>query len=252
MSTAMTGLQEGTAPAALYETDERRISDIYRRYRQENHFLSMIEHGDVAGVIETFRYFTDMSDGTFSYYRSPAFYGPQTLVRYMARKAAEKAGLSVVKIDEITQRASQKMSASSDAGIQIAEINEMLTELTAAVHEHRMQTEGYSGPVLRAVQYLSLHYPEAITLDALCKALGYSASYLEKIFREETGKTITAYIAWLRCRQAAELLADTELSVSNISSYVGYPDNNYFVKVFKREYRMTPTAYRKEHQLSRT
>ena len=56
--------------------------------------------------------------------------------------------------------------------------------------------------------------------------------------------TLTAYIADLRTKKAAELLKTSMLSVAEIAMYVGYPDSNYFVKVFKKRYGMTPSAYR--------
>ena len=40
------------------------------------------------------------------------------------------------------------------------------------------------------------------------------------------------------------MLRDSSYPISEISSYVGYIDNNYFVKVFKKQYGMTPTEYR--------
>ena len=46
-------------------------------------------------------------------------------------------------------------------------------------------------------------------------------------------------------RKAALLLKETALQVQEISNYVGYPDNNYFIKVFKKMYNMTPSEYRK-------
>ena len=55
---------------------------------------------------------------------------------------------------------------------------------------------------------------------------------------------MTQFIAELRCRQAAEMLRETNLPIQEISSYVGYTDNNYFVKVFKKVMGNTPSEYR--------
>ena len=68
--------------------------------------------------------------------------------------------------------------------------------------------------------------------------------YLSRLFKKEMGITLTAYIADLRTKKAAELLKTSMLSVAEIAMYVGYPDSNYFVKVFKKRYGMTPSAYR--------
>ena len=71
-----------------------------------------------------------------------------------------------------------------------------------------------------------------------------SEEHLSRLFKKEMGITLTAYIADLRTKKAAELLKTSMLSVAEIAMYVGYPDSNYFVKVFKKRYGMTPSAYR--------
>jgi YesN/AraC family two-component response regulator len=70
------------------------------------------------------------------------------------------------------------------------------------------------------------------------------------VFKKETGWTMTEYIALMRCKKAARLLKKTDLPVQEISSYVGYSDNNYFVKVFKKIYDLTPSEYRKTRIVS--
>lgn len=85
-----------------------------------------------------------------------------------------------------------------------------------------------------------------LRLNTIADAVNVSSGYLSHLFKEETGLAVTAYIAKKRCEQAAELLITTELPVQDISAYVGYLDNNYFVKVFRSQYHMTPSQYRTE------
>ena len=70
-------------------------------------------------------------------------------------------------------------------------------------------------------------------------------NYLSKQFKEETGRTISDTIRQLRCGQAARLLRETDTPIAEISAYVGYPDSNYFIKVFKKTLGMTPSESRK-------
>ena len=56
--------------------------------------------------------------------------------------------------------------------------------------------------------------------------------------------SIFPYIAHLCCKKAAELLRESAASVQEISSYVGYEDSNYFVKVFKKQYH-SPSHFSK-------
>ena len=54
-----------------------------------------------------------------------------------------------------------------------------------------------------------------------------------------------AYLHQIRIKKAAYELANTKKSIQDIAALVGILDSNYFVKYFKKEYEMTPSAYRK-------
>ena len=73
-------------------------------------------------------------------------------------------------------------------------------------------------------------------------------------FREEglSPKTLRNYITQQRIRIAKQMLADTDMLIRDISSYIGIPDSNYFVKIFKKEVGLTPNAYRKKHTAQHT
>ena len=111
--------------------------------------------------------------------------------------------------------------------------------LYTSCHQHQ-----YSPPVRRAISYLELHISQNITLPALAKASKVSRSYLSRLFTAETGETVSHFISRTRCEKAAALLRTTDLPIQDISAHVGYLDNNYFVKVFRSYYGVTPTAYR--------
>lgn len=71
-----------------------------------------------------------------------------------------------------------------------------------------------------------------------------SESHPFRTFKKETGMTVTQYIARLRCQNAAELLRNGDDSIQEIAAFVGYLDGNYFVKVFKKWFGVTPSEYR--------
>lgn len=71
-----------------------------------------------------------------------------------------------------------------------------------------------------------------------------SESHLFRTFKKETGMTVTQYIARLRCQNAAGLLRNGDDSIQEIAAFVGYLDGNYFVKVFKKWFGVTPSEYR--------
>lgn len=245
----------GTAVAAVPVASRQESTNydaVYRRYEQENRFLRTIENGDVTHLLSAFEnmnaFGPEERHTVSAIYQEPAV--ALAILRTLARKAAERGGASVVKIDEITQRATQSMTDAKDL-YKAQKITEaMLLELTVAVRRSREQLDGLSAPVRRAAEYLRLHYAQEVSLAVLAKAAGLSAPYLSTLFRKETGRTVTEYLAVLRTEQAAQLLRESDLPIQEISSFVGYTDNNYFIKIFRRRYGMTPGEYRRQHKSS--
>ena len=235
------------------ELSEKNYSEIYRRYDQEKQFLSMIRNGDTKNILSAFEKLSgpealsDFSKETLNYYASG--YG-LAILKTLSRKAAEESGLSVITIDEITQKYTQLSSATYNAELQTRYQIDMIVELTKAVRNHKLSLDKYSPPIQRVMEYINLHLGDHISNDDLAANASMSISHLSKVFKKETGGTMTEYIALMRCKKAAGLLKKTDLPVQEISSYVGYSDNNYFVKVFKKIYDLTPSEYRKTRIVS--
>ena len=235
------------------ELSEKNYSEIYRRYDQEKQFLSMIRNGDTKNILSAFEKLSgpealsDFSKETLNYYASG--YG-LAILKALSRKAAEESGLSVITIDEITQKYTQLSSATYNAELQTRYQIDMIVELTKAVRNHKLSLDKYSPPIQRVMEYINLHLGDHISNDDLAANASMSISHLSKVFKKETGGTMTEYIALMRCKKAAGLLKKTDLPVQEISSYVGYSDNNYFVKVFKKIYDLTPSEYRKTRIVS--
>ena len=235
------------------ELSEKNYSEIYRRYDQEKQFLSMIRNGDTKNILSAFEKMSSpevlsvFSKESLNYYASG--YG-LAILKALSRKAAEESGLSVITIDEITQKYTQLASATNNAELQTRYQIDMIVELTKAVHNHKLSLDKYSPPIQRVMEYINLHLGDHISNDDLAANASMSISHLSKVFKKETGGTMTEYIALMRCKKAAGLLKKTDLPVQEISSYVGYSDNNYFVKVFKKIYDLTPSEYRKTRIVS--
>lgn len=243
-------IQEPPKEDAYRESDFSDYSDIYRRYDNERRFLNMIKNGDVENVKLAYHAMSDKASASGFMKDNPTYANPAisfAIIRVLSRKAAEDSGLSVITINAITQKYVQLLDSAKDTPIQHSYIESMIMELTNAVREYRLSMEGYSSPVRTVIEYINLHLSSEITIEDLSKAASTSASHLSKIFRKETGQTMMGYIARKRCEKAADFLRNTGNDIQEISSFVGYPDNNYFVKVFRKIYGVTPSAYRKEH-----
>lgn len=78
--------------------------------------------------------------------------------------------------------------------------------------------------------------------------LNLSSSYLSQYFKQQTGDTLTSYVASLRIRKACSLLETTTMPLQMVSESVGYYNLNSFIRRFKQITGVTPGEYRRAHQ----
>lgn len=94
---------------------------------------------------------------------------------------------------------------------------------------------------------LHTQYAEDISLDYLSARLNLSSAYLSVYIKEKTGMNFSDHLLNIRMNKAKELLACTNLTVSEISQRVGYLNITSFNRMFKKATGMTPGAYRRQH-----
>ncbi len=82
--------------------------------------------------------------------------------------------------------------------------------------------------------------------DELAAMVHVSSGYLGRIFKKETGLSISDYITKKRITVAKQLLCKTGLSITDISARVGIAYSSYFTKIFKEQVGMTPQEYRQQ------
>ena len=78
----------------------------------------------------------------------------------------------------------------------------------------------------------------------MSQMLGISSYYFSKLFKNETGTNFIEYLTNLRISKAKDLLDENRLSVKEIGITVGYPDPNYFSRIFKKNVGQTPSEYK--------
>ncbi len=88
-----------------------------------------------------------------------------------------------------------------------------------------------------------LNDPE-LSVHWLAESLDCSSNYLSKIFHDEIGEKITNYITRVRLENAVYAMRDTALSVKEISNACGFRDPNYFSRVFRQSFNVSPKEYR--------
>lgn len=98
--------------------------------------------------------------------------------------------------------------------------------------------------LLAVVEHVSANLDAPHTLASLAVVAGVSPSHLGRTIRATTGTSVMAAVERIRMDAARELLAHTDLSVTQVAARVGYPDPLYFSRRFRRGAGMSPRAWR--------
>jgi AraC-like DNA-binding protein/ligand-binding sensor protein len=108
-----------------------------------------------------------------------------------------------------------------------------------------LQRENEQQSIRIVKNHIADHYMEPVSLDDLAAAAHMSACYLSKLFKQETGQTISDYITSFRIAKAKNLLCHGERKIIEIANLVGYESPSHFSRVFKQYEGRTPSEYRK-------
>lgn len=98
--------------------------------------------------------------------------------------------------------------------------------------------------IQRAMNYIVSHPSEPFELGALASHCGLSLSRFSHLFRSELGKTPQQFSEEIRMESARQLLAQTNLSVSEVAAEAGYSDPFYFSRRFRRFFGSSPRSKR--------
>lgn len=100
-------------------------------------------------------------------------------------------------------------------------------------------------PVRQLRQIISERYMEPLSLEGLAEELQMTPAYISRLFKKEIGENFTAYLNTVRLEKAKEMLSTTDEPASNIALSIGYSDEKYFMRLFKKETGLTTGEYRR-------
>ena len=105
-------------------------------------------------------------------------------------------------------------------------------------------------PFIRQVrQIIEKHLQESqFSIKDLCQEVGMSHSQLHRRLSGAKGQSISKFIRSIRLQKAKELLLDPKLTITAVAYDTGFRDPDYFFRVFKQTFEMTPNEFRKSAQ----
>lgn len=119
-------------------------------------------------------------------------------------------------------------------------------EFTCAVFEKGKKH--YSTVIEDVIHFIHIHLHEKITLSRAAEHTRISPCHLSRIFRKETGMSFVDYVQKERVEAAGHMLVYSEYTVPEISEYLHFSTQSYFIKIFRKFKGMTPAVYRKHYR----
>lgn len=96
----------------------------------------------------------------------------------------------------------------------------------------------------KAVNFIGQHYSEPITLAYVADEVHLNPAYFSTLFKKEIGLSFKEYLNHVRIEESKRLLSNSNFSIIDIAIAVGFEDQSYFSKVFKKYTGMTPKQFR--------
>lgn len=127
----------------------------------------------------------------------------------------------------------------------IAEFTESAVAPNASQARYRI----YRAQIDDTLDYMKNHYQEPLSSLLLSERIHLSVNFFQTVFRELVGTPPAQYLRQLRIESACQMLANTELPLSEVAELNGFSRSSYLTSAFKREQGMTPSAYRKKNKV---
>lgn len=103
----------------------------------------------------------------------------------------------------------------------------------------------YSYHTQKIVDHIMAHYKEAISLQDLATQFDMSNAYLSRLFKKETGQSMTDFVNNVRIEEAKKLLDESTMKMYEIAEQTGFSSNQRFFSTFKKFMGISPGEYRK-------
>lgn len=112
--------------------------------------------------------------------------------------------------------------------------------------EHFARQQAKTARLGKLFEHIGGNYASRISLPQAAAIAGLSKHQLYAVFKKATGMTFVDYLRHVRLTQAARLLRESDESIAEIAARVGFSDQSYFDRTFRRHFGRTPIRFRKE------
>lgn len=157
-------------------------------------------------------------------------------------RAAIEGGATASSILKMNNAFLLSLNESEDFDLLCFKLQEIVEAFTQTVFSNLPDRN--ADVIKRAMAYIAKQYHAKLTLDGVAHYVHLNPAYFSSLFSRSTGSTFKEYLNMVRIEEAKRLLSNTEYSIIDIAVAVGFDDQSYFSKVFKKYTGLTPRQFR--------
>lgn len=103
-------------------------------------------------------------------------------------------------------------------------------------------------PIAQIGTYIEQHFAEELSLQGMSERFYLSREYISRRFKQQYGLNLSEYVLTIRMNEAKRLLETSRQRIYEVAQAVGFSDDKYFRKVFKKQVGVTPNEFREQVQ----
>lgn len=223
-----------------YKNGESEVSSHYP-YEMEKTLIQKVKTGNISDAKKTLNdllgYVLFSEGNSMEILKSRAL----ELTSLLSRTAIE-GGAATDTILKMNNQFIKKMSSLTSMETLCYMLQEIVENFTDSMFN--IKPTKNQDIIKKAMQYISEHYMDKLMLEDVAESVHLTPSYLSTLFKQTCGSSFKEYLNLIRIEESKRLLSNTEYSVVDVAVGVGFNDQNYFTKVFKKYTGLTPTQFR--------
>lgn len=218
------------------------LDEKHTPYSAEIRLLSCVQQGDIESLITQLKNLDSiivmgrMSDDELMQYKYMAVSTITLATRY-----AIQGGLNETKAYEFSDRVINEIDKLTDKNEIFICLGIEIVKLTEDVKKNKKQPE-FSPHIRNCIKYINENLSQKISVSSAADYCGISADYLSQVFKKEIGENLSTYILRQKLEKAKILLLKGATE-KEICFEIGISSQAYFITVFKKFYKMTPSEY---------
>src|SRR5690606_34335878 len=126
---------------------------------------------------------------------------------------------------------------------------QLLQFLSSLVYHEELYPNYYhEDQITKSIEYMKENLDKAYTIQQLASRFTYSVSHYSDLFKRKTGHSPIQYFNQLKIQKSCQYLCFTDMNIKEICAVIGYEDQYYFSRMFKKLMGISPAKYRNHYK----